>query len=172
MTVAVASKRKKKVSPVKRNYFWDLGMSAGFLLVFWQDITGETLHEWLALALGVGIITHVVFHWKWVVNITKRFFSPKLPGKTRVNYIVNGGLAAAFAGMFVTGLMISESVMPLFGLGNGAGIWEDLHEAASNFSMFMVIAHVLLHWKWVITNTQKYLYKGKLKSNVEKVLPG
>ena len=35
--------------------------------------------------------------------------------------------------MGVSGLIISESVMPTFGLGNGPDIWEDIHEAAPIF---------------------------------------
>ncbi|MCP5099798.1 MAG: DUF4405 domain-containing protein [Chloroflexi bacterium] len=154
------SKAKKRMSATKRNLIWDLGIGLGFLSVFLQDITGETLHEWLGLALFAGLITHVIFHWKWVVNITKRFFSAKLPRKTRINYLVNLGLAAAFVSMGVTGLMISESVMPAFGLGNGGELFEELHEAASNFTLLMVGTHLFMHWKWIWVNGKKYLFSG------------
>lgn len=157
--VQKARPKKKRMSATKRNLMWDMGIGLGFLMVFFQEITGETLHEWLALALFAGLIAHVAFHWKWVVNITKRFFSAKLPRKTRINYLVNGGLAAAFVGMGVTGMLISESVMPALGLGVGGGeLFEELHEAASNFALLMVGSHVLLHWKWIWTNSKKYLW--------------
>jgi len=161
MTTITHSKRKKRVSPTKRNYFIDIGIALGFLTVFSQDITGDTLHEWLGLALFVGLITHVLLHWKWVINITKRFFSKKLNLKTRLNYIVNGSLLLGFVMMGVSGLAISESVMPLIGMGNGPGFWEGIHEAASSFTLLLVISHVLLHAKWVITNTKKYLLPKK-----------
>ena len=161
MTTITHPKRKKRISPTKRNYFVDIGMALGFLTVFSQEMTGETLHEWLGLALFVGLITHILLHWKWVINITKRFFSKKLKPKTRLNYIVNGGLLLGFVMMGVSGLAISESVMPLIGMGNGPGFWEDIHEAASSFTLLLVISHVLLHAKWVITNTKKYLLPKK-----------
>ena len=154
-------KKKKGINATKKNYFWDIGIATGFLLVFSQEITGETLHEWLALALFAGIITHIIFHWKWIVNISKRFFSPKLNRKTRMNYIVNGGLAFAFIMMGMTGLMISEAIMPQFGLGHGGDLWEELHEAAGSFALIMVGTHALLHWKWILTNTKKYLFGGR-----------
>jgi uncharacterized iron-regulated membrane protein len=31
------------------------------------------LHNWVAVALLVMVVIHVVLHWKWLVNITKRF---------------------------------------------------------------------------------------------------
>ena len=157
-----ARKPRKRMSATKRNLFWDLGISFGFLLVFFQDITGETLHEWLALALFAGLFAHVLFHWKWVVNITKRFFSGKLPRKTRINYLVNFGLLAAFVSMGITGMLISESVMPAFGFGAGSELFEDLHEAASSFTLMMVGTHLLMHWKWIWTNSKKHLF-GKMK---------
>ena len=160
MTPKTPTKRHRKMSTSKRNLFWDIGMTASFIAVFSQDITGETLHEYLALGLFVGLIAHLLFHWKWLINITKRILSPKLPRKTRLSYLIVGGLAAAFSIMCISGLMISEAIMPNFGLGNAGGLWEDLHEASSNFALLMVITHVLQHWKWILTNSKKYLLGG------------
>jgi hypothetical protein len=67
--------QRRGISTTKRNLIWDIGIGLGFLVVFKQDITGGTLHEWLAVALFAGVIAHIIFHWKWVVNITKRFFT-------------------------------------------------------------------------------------------------
>ena len=174
MTTKTEKQRKKSMSPTKRNYFVDIGIALGFLIVFSQEITGETLHEWLGLALFVGLFTHLLLHWKWVVNITKRIFSKKLNHKTRLNYMINGGLLMSFVMMGVSGLMISESVMPLIGLGNGPDIWESIHEAVSNFTLLMVLSHLLLHTKWIIANTKKYLIPKKglqfLQTGTERVL--
>ena len=150
-------KKKRGMSATRRNLYWDIGLAVGFLAVFSQEITGETLHEWLGLALFVGLFAHVAFHWQWIMTITKRFFSKKIPTKTRVNYLVNAGLAVAFVLMGLSGLMISESVMPIFGWGNGGSIWEGVHEAASNLTLAAVVGHVLLHWKWWLVNGKKYL---------------
>lgn len=149
--------KKRGISPTKRNLFWDIGIGLGFLVVFNQEITGDTLHEWLAMALFAGVIAHILFHWKWVVNITKRFFTAKLPLQTRLNYVINGGLAGSFVLMGVSGLMISESIMPMIGLGDAGGIWKGLHEVASNLALGAVGGHVLLHWKWLWVNGKKYL---------------
>ena len=153
----VTVKKKRKTPAAKRNLIWDIVIGLGFLLVFSQEITGETLHEWLALALFAGLITHVVLHWKWVVNVTKRIFNPKLNRKTRLSYLVVVGLMVSFFFMGVSGLLISESVMPAFGLPIGADTFEDLHEAASNATLILVGVHLLQHWKWIVTNSKKYI---------------
>ena len=34
----------------------------------WVDI-----HKWGGLALGVGVLLHVLLHWKWLVRKTRRY---------------------------------------------------------------------------------------------------
>ena len=155
-------KRKKGINATKRNYFMDIAISVGFLAAFGQEITGETLHEWIGLALLLGLLTHLLLHWKWVINITKRIFSKKLKTKTRLNYLIVIGLLMAFVMMGVSGLAMSESVMPLLtGGGNGPNFWEDIHEATSSATMVLIVSHLLLHTKWIIHNTKKYLIPQK-----------
>jgi hypothetical protein len=36
--------------------------------VLWADI-----HKWGGLALGVGVLLHVLLHWKWLVQKTRRY---------------------------------------------------------------------------------------------------
>lgn len=64
------------------------------------------------------------------MSATKRFFNGKLPRKTHINYLVNFGLAAAFVSMGVTGLMISQSILPVLGLGSGCG--ENSQQSTGN----------------------------------------
>jgi len=35
------------------------------------------LHDWVAVALIVIVVIHVVLHWKWIVNTTKSAFTGK-----------------------------------------------------------------------------------------------
>lgn len=35
----------------------------------------RTVHDWAGLAMGVLVVVHVVFHWKWIVCQSKRLFS-------------------------------------------------------------------------------------------------
>ena len=159
---ALSVKKKRKTNPVKRNFIWDITIGLGFLAVFSQEITGETLHEWLALALFAGVITHLALHWKWFVNVTKRIFNPKLNRKTRMSYLVVLGLIGSFISMGISGLLISESVMPALGLQIGSSAFEDLHEAASSATLILVGIHLLQHLKWIATNSKKYIL-GKVR---------
>jgi len=46
--------------------FWSLARDT------WRD-----LHDWVAVALLVIIIIHLILHWKWIVYMTKSYFREK-----------------------------------------------------------------------------------------------
>ena len=35
---------------------------------FWVDV-----HKWGGLALGIGVLIHVLLHWKWLLRMTRRY---------------------------------------------------------------------------------------------------
>jgi hypothetical protein len=56
-----------------------------------------------------------------------------------------------------TGLMISESAVPMFGIRLvPGGAWHMLHTLTANLFVLLIGLHVALHWQWII-NTLKRL---------------
>ena len=53
----------------KTNLTLDITIFTAFLAVANPTITGMTIHEWLALAFAAAIVTHLIFHWDWLVVI-------------------------------------------------------------------------------------------------------
>jgi len=49
----------------------------GEAIFLWDRHTWIDLHTWVAVALLVVIVLHLIFHWKWIVYVTKRYFSPQ-----------------------------------------------------------------------------------------------
>ncbi len=154
--------KRRRTSANKRNLIIDIIIGVVFLIVFFPDATSLAIHEWLSLGLFGGLLTHVLLHWKWVVNVSNRVFNASLPRATRINYIINNGLALAVTMVMVSGLMIAEVVLLPFGLSGGSNFWEALHELAANGSLLLVVTHVLLHTKWLVTNIKKYLLRPNL----------
>ena len=54
----------------KNNLILDITIFAAFLAIASPKLTGNTIHEWLALALAAAIVVHLLFHWKWLVTIS------------------------------------------------------------------------------------------------------
>lgn len=89
------------MNKAKRNYVVDILIGIAFLiagltaLVFlvpttWIDFASSVtptflglnfgiwqgLHKWGGIAMMVGVLLHLVLHWKWIINMTKNI----LPG--------------------------------------------------------------------------------------------
>ena len=132
-------------------------MLGAFLAVSKPHLTGIAIHEWLALSLAGAVITHLLFNWEWIVNVGRTFFK-KLWHQSRLNFVVNTLLFIAMTGTLFSGLMISQSVLSTFGIQlNVSQGWRSIHFMMSDVSVILLGVHFALHWKWVLTNTGRYI---------------
>ncbi|MFA5761370.1 MAG: DUF4405 domain-containing protein [Dehalococcoidales bacterium] len=135
----------------------------------WVDI-----HSWLSIALFLLIFVHLLLHWRWLIETTKRIAS----------YISkNKKLIVEFYTAFIT-LFILFAFETLSGIiiwliiprGTGdyeemiAGIgrtfwglqrneWSDLHAWAAIAIVAIIVIHIIVHWRWII-----YMTLGKKRS--------
>ncbi len=141
----------------KNNLILDLTMFGAFLVVSNPKLTGSTVHEWLAVSLAGAVITHLLFHWDWIVKIGKEFFK-KLWHQSRLNFLVNTLFFIAMTGTIFSGLMISESVLSTFGIHlDISRSWKSIHTLMSDTSVILLGVHFALHLKWVGTNIGRYI---------------
>src|SRR4051812_24151582 len=96
------------------NLFVDIAIFLAFLVAMAPHFSGIAVHEWLSIAFGAAIVTHLLLHWQWIAEVTRRFFG-KAQWSARANYVLNALLFVDVTVVIFTGLMISESVLPLFG---------------------------------------------------------
>ena len=60
--------KQNKLSPTKVNLIVDSIVFIAFLIVTAPHFTGIAIHEWLGIAFGAGITTHLLLHWQWIVT--------------------------------------------------------------------------------------------------------
>lgn len=157
MTTHTTSKTSRKTNPVKINYLYDLIILIVFLVLFDPHVTGAAIHEWLGIAFGAALITHLLLHWKWLVASTRRFLG-RLPRATRINYVLNSLLFIAMTVLIFSGLMMSESALPALGISLPEGrTWHSLHALSADWALIILGFHVALHWKWILTTTKRYV---------------
>lgn len=141
----------------KANLTLDITIFTAFLAVANPSLTGMTIHEWLALAFAAAIVTHLLFHWNWLVTVTRQFFK-KLFHQSRLNYVVDALFFISMTTAMLSGLLISKSVMSTLGIQLYASHgWESIHRLAADTSLIMLGLHFALHFKWVVTNLKRYL---------------
>ncbi|MBK8988346.1 MAG: DUF4405 domain-containing protein [Chloroflexi bacterium] len=158
------------MSATKQNLWVNLAIVSGFLVALQPHLTGMAIHEWLSLALAGAFLTHILLHWRWVYQTTRRFFS-KLARQSRINFILNLVLLTAFTLIIFSGLMISEEVLPFLGLqGTHGGGWKWLHTTSADAVVWLVGLHIALHWKWIVSASKKYLFGWQPKRKTA-VLP-
>ena len=135
----------------------DLGTFVTLLIVSAPHFTGAAVHEWLAIALSGAIIVHLLLNWNWGVQVTLRIFS-KAEKKQRFSYILNWALFASGVMIMLSGLMISKTVVPFFGLALLQNMsWREVHELSTNITMVLMGLHIAVHWGW-ITGVFKRLF--------------
>ena len=139
------------------NLLLDTGLLLTLFLVYEVKATGEAIHEWLGVGIAVVMIVHILLHWQWVLAITQQFLT-RLKAEPRVQYILNIGIFFGFTTVIFTGLMISRSVLPIFGLqGSNSWFWKWLHFQSADITFLFAALHVALHWQWIVNAVRRYL---------------
>ena len=150
----------KKTSIITQNaskLIVDLIIFFGFLLAMDPRSTGIAVHEWFTIAGVAAIIIHLLLSWSWIVQITARFFK-NMPGRTRMNYVLNVLLFIDMTLIMFTGIMISQSFLPFLGISvPGNFLWSGLHDTTSNLFLIFLGLHMALHWDWMVRNLNRYL---------------
>jgi hypothetical protein len=129
----------------------DISTFAALLLVMDPRTSGIAVHEWLAIALSGAVIVHLLLNWNWIAELTRRIFTKGLNG-SRTNYILNWLMFIDGILIMLSGIMISESVIPAFGLSLPMNFtWRGLHDMSANIAMLLMGLHITLHWNWIVS---------------------
>lgn len=158
-----------QASPARRhnmtriNLWFDLAIFVAALLAPALFFTGLAIHEWLGIGLALAVVVHLLLHWSWIVQVTRRFFGAT-NWSSRVNYVLNVVFFILLTVVIFTGVMISKVALPFFGLEMPRGaLWEPLHTLASDAMVFVLALHVALHWKWLLDAAGRYLWPPRMR---------
>jgi hypothetical protein len=142
----------------KTNLILDIGIFAVFLIASAPRFTGEPIHEWLGLALAATLLTHILLHWKWIFTVGAKFFK-NLWHSSRLQFIVDILVFAAFITVMVSGIMISRTVAGALGIQlAGGGSWKMIHKFSADAALYLTGLHFALHWNWIVTMVKKYIF--------------
>lgn len=157
---------KTLTGPLNRNttnLLLDAASFLAFLILTTPRFTGMAIHEWLGVALGAALITHVLLHWNWLVSVTRRFFGAAT-WRARTNYLLNALLFVCFTVTLFTGMMISTVALPLFGLQPGHDrLWAQFHRLGSDACVILIGLHLGLHWNWIVCSTCRLFTRGNVR---------
>lgn len=148
---------QRRLSRTQKLWIVDVSLFAVFLLVMNLPLTGIAIHEWLGIAIGVGLIVHLIQHGNWLATITQRFCNAT-SFRNRLNYVMTGVLFVAFVSIIVSGLVISEAAMPWLGIVASQSVfWLWLHLVSVNFVLLLTALHLALNWQWIVGTLTKHV---------------
>ncbi len=146
-------------SIVKTRWVWDVILMISFIFVAVPQTTGEMLHEWGAVIFSVPFIIHLMLHWDWLKNLPKTLFM-KMKASDKFNQILNILIYLTMVMAMVSGIMISEELMPSLGFSDNAkAVWKFLHHTSSEFIFPLLGIHLAMHWDWIKKATKKMFAK-------------
>lgn len=146
VTTAVVARPHRLSTRTKFDLAFDAVLLAAFAIVYAQDFTGLSLHEWFGIAFGVALLFHFSLHWEWVVRTTKGMFTTS--GRRRVVWFVNlallGDLTLCIgSGILITGWHIFGAVL------DSTPFWSNLHGTTAGIAIALIGIHIGLDWRWI-----------------------
>jgi hypothetical protein len=142
-----ASRRQLPVG-TRLDFWLDVVILVSYIFAYSYGFTGDAIHEWLGLVLGLVLLVHLTLHWDWVVRTTRKLFGRR--GHDRVIWLVNLALLFGMTLCIVSGIVISRVAMPSLGFFLTASLfWNRLHILTAEITLGLVPVHAALRWRWI-----------------------
>lgn len=159
MTTSQTRPVRRGVGRTLKLWVVDVSLLAVFLLAMNVPLTGLTVHEWLGIAIGAGLVAHLVQHGNWLATVTHRLRTATSL-RNRLNYIMTGFLFISFVSIIVSGLVISEAAVPWLGIETSSSVfWLWLHLVSVNFVLSLTALHIALNWAWITNCIDRFVRK-------------
>ena len=130
------------------------------ILVLIPQTTGIPIHEWASFIILIPFFIHLIINWNWIVKNSTKFLK-RQPNKKRFDYVLNWLLYVLMIIVTVSGIVISESALRLFGIYfEPDRFWSTIHNISATLFMTVLGIHIALHWKWIVRTFTKLRFKS------------
>jgi Predicted periplasmic protein len=118
------------------------------LLEINYNFIGGKLHEIIGLVIGVLVLSHCVINKRWFISIFSRKKEHTISHSFRL--IINLLLIISFIVLILSGILISGYVFKLTTISNPR-MWSEIHHMMAKVCGILLIIHVMMHGKYMIT---------------------
>ena len=103
------------------------------------------------------MLVHLLLSWRWILTALRRALSPARR-RDAVNLVLNVALFITTSGVVVSGLLISQVVLPKLGIATiDDRVWRETHNNWTDAMLVCVAAHVAMNFRWIIKFADPYL---------------
>lgn len=125
-----------------------------YLLAANPSVTGVPVHEWLGLGVLVVVAAHAAMHFDYIVDTFRN--RTHRSGVRLAKAVLDVLLVAATMTCAVSGVMVSGTVLPTFGLyAQGYYFWDPLHAASAKLLLALLLVHVGSSWRIVVAGLKR-----------------
>ena len=139
----------------------------GVTIIFQRE-TWDLMHTWSGVIMIAAALIHLIFHWDWVVSMSRRLFrqvigqGKAMNRRSHFNVAVNAVIAVSFLLAAVSGIYFL-----FFPGGHQAQVmadphilftrttWDLVHTWAGVTMIIAAVIHFAIHWQWVVKVTRK-----------------
>jgi hypothetical protein len=121
-----------------------------------EAATHSFIHIFSGILLTAGALLHIGLHWGWIKNALMRF--THLPRQARTNACLDLALFYAYIACGVTGL-VAQSFLIFLPLHVFLSF---MHALLGVLVIFLQIAHLAYHWRWVTTTVRRMIENRKI----------
>ena len=147
----------------------DRALFGALLAAYNPAWTGLAWHEWLCVAAIVPLLFHLVINWDKVLRVLDKF-AEKLWHRSRLDLVVDAALFVLAVTAMVSGLMVSQVVLPAVGLRiTPTLIWVTVHAWSADLTIALLLVHAVLHWRWIYNATLRFA--GRVAGQRSQVRP-
>ncbi|MFC1875283.1 DUF4405 domain-containing protein [Chloroflexota bacterium] len=134
----------------------------------WPRYLWVEYHAWISVILASIVLIHIIIHWKWIIEITKRIIKHIRERRKNITerYITVSTLFILFTFQVFSGCVIwlilprgaDDYVEMIAGIGRTfwwlqRDVWSDLHAWVAAINLALVVLHIALHWRWIVSMT-------------------
>jgi len=123
------------------------------------------------------VLAHLLLAWSWIATQSRRLFALKSV-RARINYLLNLSLFAAVTAVIFSGILISQTAIPLLtgtkAAPDMAWRWDTLHIRFSQTVLLLSGFHLAINWDWALGAVQNLLlpWLEKVQERLRRVREG
>lgn len=130
----------------------DIAMTAVLPVLMAYALVGETVHEWVGIAMFILFITHHILNYRWHQNLLKG----RYPGIRILGTAINILIFAIMICLMVSGIMISRHVFIFLHINSGDIFFaRTIHMLTAYWGFALMSVHLGLHWDILMGITKK-----------------
>lgn len=134
-----------------KRWITDLALTAILLPLMGYSLIGETVHEWLGIAMLVLIVLHHIWNHAWYKGLGKGRMSVYRATQTILTFL----LLLSVIGSLFSGLVLSQYILDLIPTGWGQELARMIHLPCAFWSFLLMGLHLGLHWSGVMGQARR-----------------